>query len=57
MAAFKQKVKVVFVSCGIRDNGTVGKANIEAQDAADSAARLNCVQTKKPPLTIPPQDS
>ena len=28
-AAFKQKVKVVFVSYGSRENGTAGKANVE----------------------------
>ena len=30
MAAFKQKVKVVFVSYGSRENGATGKANVEA---------------------------
>ena len=30
MAAFKKKVKVVFVSYGSRENGAAGKANVEA---------------------------
>ena len=30
MAAFKQKVKLVFVSYGSRENGAAGKANVEA---------------------------
>jgi enterochelin esterase-like enzyme len=30
MAGFKQKVKVVFVSYGSRENGAAGKANVEA---------------------------
>ncbi len=34
MAAFKQKVKVVFVSYGSRENGATGKANIEALQQA-----------------------
>ncbi len=34
MAAFKQKVKVVFVSYGSRENGATGKANAEALQQA-----------------------
>ena len=34
MAAFKQKVKVVFVSYGSRENGAAGKANVEALQQA-----------------------
>ncbi len=30
MAAFKKKVKVVFVSYGGRENGATGKTNVEA---------------------------
>lgn len=30
MDAFKQKVKLVFVSYGSRENGAAGKANVEA---------------------------
>jgi len=30
MAAFKQKVKLVFVSYGSRENGAAGKTNVEA---------------------------
>jgi enterochelin esterase-like enzyme len=30
MAAFKEKIKVVFVSYGSRENGAAGKANVEA---------------------------
>ena len=30
MAAFKQKVKVVFMSYGSRENGATGKTNVEA---------------------------
>ena len=34
MDAFKQKVKVVFVSYGSRENGAAGKANVEALQQA-----------------------
>ena len=34
MAAFKEKVKVVFVSYGSRENGAAGKANVEALQQA-----------------------
>jgi enterochelin esterase-like enzyme/alpha-L-arabinofuranosidase len=34
MAAFKQKVKVVFVSYGSRENGAAGKTNVEALQQA-----------------------
>jgi alpha-N-arabinofuranosidase len=34
MAAFKQKVKVVFVSYGSRENGATGKTNVEAMQQA-----------------------
>jgi enterochelin esterase-like enzyme len=34
MAAFKQKVKIVFVSYGSRENGATGKANAEALQKA-----------------------
>jgi alpha-N-arabinofuranosidase len=34
MAAFKQKVKVVFVSYGSRENGAAGKANVESLQQA-----------------------
>jgi enterochelin esterase family protein len=30
MAAFKKKVKIVFVSYGSRENGAAGKTNVEA---------------------------
>jgi len=34
MGTFKQKVKIVFVSYGSRENGAAGKANVEAMQQA-----------------------
>ena len=44
MAAFKQKVKLVFVSYGSRENGAAGKANV----AALKAAGINSVYYESP---------